>query len=1338
MKTKLKVLLSASLITAVATTAAIFATAIKSKLRKQHDLKEKYNNLKLELENLIKLAKIGNIESLNEIKALNNSKINNNSTVKEIENAAKEIEKAVESINKKIINKKHDDQIQQEMANKAKQEFIAKKNQLKKLINSSQLSNIDKLNELKKLNDININDKDLDEEIKNKTKAIEKNIDSLTKKINEKKSIEQKAQQLQEFETTKKALEELLNSEDGQKVNSDDIKKILQNNNVNNSSTNTQIIQKGNEIKKAKQDLQKLINDAKNKAKNGFDAKKQELKKLLDSITSEINKQTEDEEYKNIEVKGNASIKDIENKTKAIETAINSLTKKINEHKKIQKSQCLQNFNNAKRILEEFIKNDEDAKNDELISNLNDAKQELAKFSGINDSHEINEIKEAINSLTNAKAKLEQEIKNKKQELFNAFELSKTALQNYITNDIKDSKYKIIQDKFNNVINEYKNITSNDKISKIKDATNNLNAKFIEIGSNKAILDKFYELKSKLEDLLNTANLKDDAKSENIDLSSEDQASADSKAINNSSTIENIEQVNQKLQTAIDKLAKDIQKINDDKKAKFEEFKTEKQHLENIIKIKGLDKFINIDDEIKSINQKINEKINEYSSINQDSKISEIDDSNKKIVASQEEFLRLLDDYLSKRNELIRNHNKQKTELNSVINSDNFKQLEESKKTEFNNKKQEYEDLNLETLSKNKIQEKSQEIKELIANINKEISDAKKQEYLNFNKAKKELEKYVKDELNIQKYDSIKKDAQDKINSFSAIKEESLATKEIKEIRDATTALINAKTNAEQEKAKIDAKEQLNAKIQEADKLKEKLIDSDPTITTLKTNLEKEIANAKEALKKDTKTFIEAKEQLARKIDEFKSNLGKFNKEKETKFKELQQTRKDIDSFLTDNVKTNPNYAELVKKLQDSLKTQEKINNTSNKADIIAANQALQQALQEANDKKQEIDKFVSAKKELEEFIKNDEDAKNDELVSNLNDAKQELAKFSGINDSREINEIKEATNSLTNAKVKLEQEIKNKKQELFNAFELSKTALQNYITNDIKDSKYKIIQDKFNNVIEEYKNITSNDKILKIKDATNNLNAKFTEIGSNKAILDKFYELKPKLEDLLNTANLKNDAKSINIDLSSEDQASTDAKAINNSSTIENIEQVNQKLQTAIDKLAKDIQKINDDKKAKFEEFKTAKQHLENIIKTKGLDKFINIDDEIKSINQKINEKINEYSSINQDSRISEIDDSNKKIVASQEEFSKLLDDYLSKRNELIRNHNTEKQELQTLIDSAKAKNVDISEEINIVSNANIGNDDSIDNIRNKINKIKDAISQINSKIRAKKNKSK
>lgn len=105
MKTKLKVLLSASLITAVATTAAIFATAIKSKLRKQHDLKEKYNNLKLELENLIKLAKIGNIESLNEIKALNNSKLTIIQQLKKLKMLQRKLKKQLNQLIKKLLIK---------------------------------------------------------------------------------------------------------------------------------------------------------------------------------------------------------------------------------------------------------------------------------------------------------------------------------------------------------------------------------------------------------------------------------------------------------------------------------------------------------------------------------------------------------------------------------------------------------------------------------------------------------------------------------------------------------------------------------------------------------------------------------------------------------------------------------------------------------------------------------------------------------------------------------------------------------------------------------------------------------------------------------------------------------------------------------------------------------------------------------------------------------------------------------------------------------------------------------------------------------------------------------
>ncbi|MCF1354781.1 hypothetical protein LH651_00680 [Mycoplasma hominis] len=930
------------------------------------------------------------------------------------------------------------------------------------------------------------------------------------------------------------------------------------------------------------------------------DAKFNELEQTRSQIQEFINSNKDNSTYSNIISKLTTTKNEKDSVSKSsnksdIEDANTLLKNSLKEAN--DKKQEIDKFVSAKKELEEFIENDE------LVSNLNDAKQELAKFSSINDSCEITEIKKATDDLTTAKAKLEEEIKNKKQELFNAFESSKTALQNYITNDIKDSKYKILQDKFNNIIDEYKNITSNDKISKIKDATNNLNAKFTEIGSNKAILDKFYELKPKLEGLLKTANLKDDAKSENIDLSSEEQASTDAKAINNNSTIENIEQVNQKLQAAIDKLTKDIKKINEDKKAKFEEFKTEKQHLENIIKTKGLDKFINIDEEIKSINQQIDEEIKKHK-INENSKISDILAAKNSIDETQRKLLGLLDNYSTQRTKSIENYNKQKTELNSLINTNNFKQLEESKKTKFNNKKQEYEDLNLETLSKNKIQEKSQEIKELIANINKEISDAKKQEYLNFDKAKKELEKYIKDELNNQKYDSIKKDAQDKINSFSAIKEESLATKEIQEIKDATTALSNAKTNAEQEKAKIDAKEQLTAKIQEADKLKEELINSDPAITTLKTNLEKEIAKANEALEKDTKAIIEAKEQLANKINEFKLSLDEFNKEKETKFKELEKTRKDINDFLTDDVKTNPNYADLVKKLQNSLKTQEKINKTSNKANIIAANNELTKALQEAKVAKEQADrangeannKLTTSLSTANELLKKLTDSDAD-IQNYKKQLEKEIEKANNAITSKNTKSLTESNTSLTKKTNEIQEKLnkfiesKNKESENFNE---TKKEIDNFISQIENDHQTK---NNYLNIVKNLKNkkagknsINENSNKKDIENANIELKNSLNEAREQKSEIDKFYAAKKDLETLIS----KPDAKKVG---TSETQNLLDKnKTINDSTDKETIKNATKELNKAKTNLE---QKIKNKKKEVLKQIETKKQELKRLFES-------------------------------------------------------------------------------------------------------------------------------------------
>ncbi|WP_228846814.1 hypothetical protein [Metamycoplasma hominis] len=1060
------------------------------------------------------------------------------------------------------------------------------------------------------------------------------------------------------------------------------------------------------------------------------DAKFNELEQTRKEIDEFIDSNKDNSTYSNIISKLTTTKNEKDSVSKSsnksdIEDANTLLKNSLKEAN--DKKQEIDKFVSAKKELEEFIKNDEDAKSDELVSNLNDAKQALAKFSSINDSHEITEIKKATDDLTTAKTKLEEEIKNKKQELFNAFESSKTELQNYITNDIKDSKYKIIQDKFNNVIDEYKNITSNDKISKIKEATNNLNAKFTEIGSNKAILDKFYELKSKLEDLLKTANLKDDAKSENIDLSSEEQASTDAKAINNNSTIENIEQVNQKLQTAIDKLAEDIKKIKEDKKAKFGEFKTEKEHLENIIKTKGLDKFINIDDEIKSIKQQIDEEIKKHK-INENSKISDILAAKNSIDQTQRKLLGLLDDYSTQRTESIDNFNKQKTELDSLINSNNnFKQLEESKKTEFNNKKQEYEVLDLETLSKNKIQEKSQEIKELIANINKEISDAKKQEYLNFDKAKKELEKYINDELNNQKYDSIKKEAQNKIDSFSAIKEESLSTKEIQEIRNATDTLIKAKTNAEQEKAKIDAKEQLNAKIQEADKLKEELIDSDSTITTLKTNLEKEIANAKEALKKDTKAIIEAKEQLANKIDEFKSSLDEFNKQKETKFKELEKTRKDINDFLTDNVKNNPNYAELVKKLQNSLKTQEKINKTSNKANIIAANNELTKALQEAKVAKEQADrangeannKLTTSLSAANELLKKltDSDA---EIQNYKKQLEKEIEKANNAITSKNTKSLTDSNNSLTNKTNEIQEklnkfiELKNKEYEKLEKTRKDIDEFIKQIENDPQTKKnYQNIVKNLKDKKAEKNSINENSNKKDIVNANTELQNSLNEAKEQKSEIDKFYAAKKDLETLISTPDAKKVGTSETQDLLNK------KKTINDSTDKETIKNATKELNDAKTNLE---QKIKDKKNELLKDFNNAKDDLENYQVSTDVSSLDNFDEIsfYKPIQKVLDLFNNNVRKIDENSTIEEIETSIKtlkdtkanaikeeekyrelaklhKTIEKAESFKKELESELKNNNDHILS--TIKNDLNSAIEEAKTIK---SDDAKIISDGN------------------------------------
>ncbi|MGC7182256.1 hypothetical protein ACP0CB_02190 [Metamycoplasma hominis] len=477
-KSKLRILLSTSLIIALATTATLVATSLKSKFkRRQYEqednidkLKEKFNRSKSKLDNLIKSNEAKDVDKQPETDIFNNTNLTNKDLIKDIESKTKTIEDAIESLTKKINDKKNQKdnllkdfndakkQLQdlinsqdaqnvdtskanQSLKNNnvdassttdqivnttneikkatqdlqklidaakenAKQEFNSKKQQLDDLIKSNEAKDVDKQQETNIFNNTNLTGNDLIKDIESKTKTIEDAIKSLTKKINDKKN-----SLLNDFNDAKKKLQDLIDSQDGQKVDTSKANQSLQNNNVDASSTTDQIINATNEIKKATQDLQKLIDAAKENAKQDFNSKKQQLDDLIKSNEAkDVDKQAETNIFNNTNLTGNDLIKDIESKTKTIEDAIKSLTKKINDKKPKENIE----YDGLEKIREQIKQFIEKVKEDEyykkyknqqyydwdsnIIDHLN---RQLKFFENVTSASDIQQISAAKLQLTN-------------------------------------------------------------------------------------------------------------------------------------------------------------------------------------------------------------------------------------------------------------------------------------------------------------------------------------------------------------------------------------------------------------------------------------------------------------------------------------------------------------------------------------------------------------------------------------------------------------------------------------------------------------------------------------------------------------------------------------------------------------------------------------------------------------------------------------------------------------------------------------------------------------------------------------------------------------------------
>ncbi|WP_203290597.1 ABC transporter ATP-binding protein [Metamycoplasma hominis] len=387
---------------------------------------------------------------------------------------------------------------------KVKEKFNALKSQLQDLISKLSDEEQQELNEwlVNQEKEFKGDNSQGDNEI---IKNIEEKINVLTKKINEQKKQNSPSKDenkelniaIEQLKKSKQELQNVIDFSVGQGIESSKAKEILDSTNIEENSSISEVKEKTNKIIKAKQDLQNLIEDTKNKAKNEFDIKKQELKALLDSIDNKINKQVEEEKYKNIEVKDNDLVKDIKNKTNEISKAIESLNKKINEQ---EFEQAKQDFEKNKKELQELIAT-LDAKE---VGNIDDINKTLNE-ANIAQDWTISKIQDASNNLKNTKEQLKNKINTTKLQVKQNFEAKKQELKTLIESAKAKNVDKSEEQNVWNTTNvaESSNISDiKSKTKNIEDAINSLTKKINDAKSHEVVppSDEFLEIEKEFQD----------------------------------------------------------------------------------------------------------------------------------------------------------------------------------------------------------------------------------------------------------------------------------------------------------------------------------------------------------------------------------------------------------------------------------------------------------------------------------------------------------------------------------------------------------------------------------------------------------------------------------------------------------------------------------------------------------------------------------------------------------------------------------------------------------------------------------------------------------------------
>ncbi|QKX36435.1 hypothetical protein HU153_00255 [Metamycoplasma hominis] len=499
----------------------------------------------------------------------------------------------------------------------------------------------------------------------------------------------------------------------------------------------------------------------------------------------------------------------------------------------------------------------------------------------------------------------------------------------------------------------------------------------------------------------------------------------------------------------------------------------------------------------------------------------------------------------------------------------------------------------------------------LISKIKNQINQ-KELEFAKFNEIKDKLQEYIKNELSKQEYEHIKQNIENELNKYTPISLESTLI----EIQNATNNLIKLLNESTKEKDNIDnlnAKEQLKASISQANQLLPQLSDNDSEIAKAKKSLDAEIKNANQAVtSNNTASMQSAKTTLDAKIAQVNQQLQQFNKEKENKFNELKQTRSQIDAFINAN-KNNPNYTALVRDLTNAKEAKKSVSESSNKSEIIAANQALQQALQTAQSAKTEADrtngdaktKLSASLSTAKELVKKlvDSDSKIQQAKTQLDQEIQKVESAIASNNTAAIQalqkpfdtKISEIQNQLT--------EFNKDKTNKFNELKQTRSQIDAFINANKNNPNYTALVRDLTNAKEAKKSVSESSNKSEIIAANQALQQALQTAQSAKTEADRTNgDAKTKLSASLSTAKelvkklVDSDSKiqQAKTQLDQEIQKVESAIASNNTAAIQALQKP---FDTKISEIQNQLTEFNKDKTNKFNELKQTRSQIDAFI---------------------------------------------------------------------------------------------------------------------------------------------